>query len=102
MVRMSRVGVDFDALSTGAGQIGQARDLFGQLAGQVGATPAAAAPSPGTTALLNRLLESVADSLRKAAGELEDLSAGLAATAAGYEQFEQVLANWNVPSGTTL
>jgi hypothetical protein len=99
---MTRVGVDFDALSTGSGEIGQARDLFGQFAGQVGATPGAAAPDPGATALLDRLLESIAGALHKAAGELDDLSAGLAATASGYEQLEQVLANWNVPSGTTL
>ena len=99
---MTRVGVDFDALNTGAGQIGQARDLFGQFCGQVGATPGAAAPDPIATALLDRLLESVAGALRKAASELDDLSAGLAATASGYEQVEQVLSNWNVPSGTTL
>ena len=99
---MTRVGVDFDALRNGAGQIGQARDLFGQFSGQVGATPGAAAPDPGATALLDRLLESIAGALHKAAGELDDLSAGLAATASGYEQVEQVLSNWNVPSGTTL
>lgn len=99
---MSRVGVDFDALSAGAGQIGQACDLFGQFAGQVGATPGAAAPVPSATALLDRLIESVAGALHKAAGELDDLSSGLAATASGYQQLEQALANWNVPSGTTL
>ena len=102
MVRVTRVGVDFDALNTGAGRIGQARDLFGQFAGQVGATPGAAAPDPSATALLDRLLESVVGGLHKAASELDDLSAGLAATASGYEQVEQVLSNWNVPSGTTL
>ena len=99
---MTRVGVDFDALNTGAGRIGQARDLFGQFGGQVGSTPGAAAPDPGVTALLDRLLESIAGALHKAASELDDLSAGLAATASGYEQLEQVLSNWNVPSGTTL
>jgi hypothetical protein len=99
---MTRVGVDFDALNSGARQIGQARDLFGQFGGQVGGTPGAAAPDPGTTALLDRLLESVAGALHKAAGELDDLSTGLSATASGYEQLEQVLSNWNVPSGTTL
>jgi hypothetical protein len=102
MVRMTRVGVDFDALSTGAGQLGQARDLFGQFSGQVAATPGAAAPDPAATALLDRLLESIAGALHKAASELDDLSAGLAATAAGYEQVERVLSNWNVPGGTTL
>jgi hypothetical protein len=98
---MTRVGVDFGALSTGAGQIGQARDRFGQFSGQVGATPAALAPDPGATALLDRLLESVAGALHKAASELDDLSAGLAATASGYEQVEQVLSHWNVPGGKT-
>jgi hypothetical protein len=99
---MTRVGVDFDALHTGAEQIRQARDLFGQLSGQVGGTPGAAAPDPRATALLDRLLESIASGLHKAASELDDLSAGLAATASGYERVEQVLSNWNVPSGTTL
>ena len=99
---MTRVGVDFDALSTGSGQIGQARDVFGQFAAQVGATPGAVAPNPGATAMLDRLLESVAGALHKAVGELDDLSAGLAATASGYEQLEQVLSHWNAPSGMTL
>lgn len=99
---MTRVGVDFGALSTGAGQIGQARDRFGQFAGQVGATPGAAAPEPSATALLDRLLESITGALHKAASELDDLSSGLAATASGYQQLEQVLSNWNVPGGTTL
>ncbi len=99
---MTRAGVDFGALSTGAGQIGQARDRFGQFAGQVGATPGAAAPEPSATALLDRLLESVTGALHKAASELDDLSSGLAATASGYQQLEQVLSNWNVPGGTTL
>ena len=99
---MTRVGVDFDALNTGAGHIGQARNLFGQFADRVGATPGAAAPDPGATALLDRLLESIAGALHRAAGELDDLSAGLGATAAGYEQLEQVLSNWNVPSERTL
>lgn len=99
---MTRVGVDFDALSTGAGQIGQVRDLFDQSSGQVSSTPGAAAPDPSASALLDRLLESIAGALRKAASELGDLSAGLATTASGYEQVEQVLSNWNVPSGTTL
>lgn len=97
---MTRVGVDFGALSAGAGQIGQARDLFGQFSGQVAAAPRAAAPDPGATALLERLLESIAGALHKAASELDDISAGLAATASGYEQVEQALANWNVPGGT--
>ena len=96
---MTRVGVDFDALITGAGHIGQARDLFGHFADQVGATPGAAAPDPGATALLEGLLESIVGVLRKAASELDDLSEGLAATASGYGQLEQVLSNWNVPSG---
>ncbi len=99
---MTRAGVDFGALSTGAGQIGQARDRFGQFAGQVGATPGAAAPEPSATALLDRLLESITGALHKAASELDDLSSGLAATASGYQQLEQVLSNWNVPGGTTL
>jgi len=99
---MTRVGVDFDALNNGSGQIGQARDLFGQFVGRVGGTPGAAAPDPGVTALLDRLLESIAGALHKGAGELDDLSAGLAATASGYEQIEQVLSNWNVPGGTAL
>jgi hypothetical protein len=96
---MTRVGVDFDALSTGAGQMCQARDQFGQFSGQVGATPGAAAPDPGATALLDRLLESVAGALRKAAGELDDLSAALGTTASGYQQLEELLSNWNVPGG---
>jgi hypothetical protein len=99
---MTRVGVDFDALNTGSRQLGQARDSFGQFSGQVGATPGAAAPDPSATALLDHLLESVAGAFRKAATELDDLSAGLAATADGYEHVEQILANWNVPGGTTL
>ena len=98
---MTRVGVDFDALSTGAGQIGQAADRFVQFSGQVGATPGAAAPDPVATALLDRLLASVAGALHTAAGQLEDLSGGLASTASGYEQVEQMLSNWNVPGGTT-
>jgi len=99
---MTRVGIDFDALSTGAGQIGQAQDRFSQFSGQIGGTPGAAAPDPAATALLDRLLETVAGALRTAAGQLEDLAGGLAATASGYEQVEQVLSNWNVPGGTTL
>lgn len=99
---MTRVGVDFDALNTGAGQIGQAQDRFGQFSSQVGATPGAVAPDPVATALLDRLLGSVAGALRTSAGQLEDLAGGLAATASGYEQVEQVLSNWSVPGGTTL
>ena len=98
---MTRVGVDFGALSSGAGRLGATRDLFGQFSGNVGATPGAAAPDPGAVALLERLLESIAGALHKAATELDDLSAGLASTASGYEQVEQVLSNWNVPGGTT-
>ncbi|HTW00846.1 MAG TPA: hypothetical protein VMF87_11150 [Streptosporangiaceae bacterium] len=97
---MTRVGVDFDALNAGAGQIGQAGGRFGQFSGQVGATPAAAAPDPVVTGLLDRLLESVAGALHTAAAQLEDLGNGLASTASGYEQVEQMLSSWNVPGGT--
>jgi ABC-type transporter Mla subunit MlaD len=99
---MTRVGVDFEAINAGAGQIGQARDRFGQFSSQVGATPGAVAPDPIATALLDRVLESIAGALHTAAAQLDDLGGGLAATASGYEQVEQVLSNWNVPSGTTL
>jgi hypothetical protein len=98
---LTRVGVDFNALNTGAGHVGQARDLFGHFAGQVGATPGAAAPDPGATELLDRLLESIVGALRKVGSELDDLAEGLAATASGYEHLEQVLSKWNVPGGTT-
>jgi ABC-type transporter Mla subunit MlaD len=99
---MTRIGVDFDALNTGAQQIGQTRDRFDQFSSQVRATPGAAAPDPVATALLERLLESVSGALYTAASQLEDLASGLATTASGYEQVEQVLSNWNVPGGTTL
>ena len=99
---MTRVGVDFAALRAGSGQVEQARDCFGRFAGQVGGTSGAAAPDPGATVTMERLLESVAGALHQAAGELDDLAAGLTATASGYQRLEQVLSNWNVPGETTL
>ena len=40
--------------------------------------------------------------LSKAASELDDISAGLSATAGSYQRAEQMLANWHVPGGTIL
>jgi hypothetical protein len=99
---MTSVGVDFGALGAGAAQLGAASWSFGQGAGQVGSIPGAAAPDPTATVLLDQVLEALMGSLRKAALELDDISAGLAATAGGYERAEQMLANWHVPGGTIL
>jgi hypothetical protein len=99
---MTSVGADFDALGAGAAQIGAASGSFGQGAGQVGALPGAAAPDPTATVLLDRVLEAIMGALRKAAFELDDISAALAATAGSYERAEQMLANWHVPGGTIL
>jgi hypothetical protein len=99
---MTSVGVDYGALGAGAAQLGAASGSFGQGAGQVGALPGAAAPDPTATALLDRVLEALMGSLRKAATELDDISAGLSATAGSYQRAEQMLANWHVPGGTIL
>ena len=99
---MTSVGVDFGALGAGAAQLGAASGSFGQGAGQVGALPGAAAPDPTATVLLDRVLEVLMGALRTAASELDDISAGLSATAGSYERAEQMLANWHVPGGTTL
>jgi hypothetical protein len=93
-----RVGVDFDAVGTGAAQIAQAAEAFGQASGQAGGTPRAPGPL-GVGELLDRVLDAVADALGKAARELGGIGAGLSATAASYENAERVLANWNVPGG---
>jgi hypothetical protein len=98
---VTSVRVDFGAVGAAAEQVGVASVSFSQGAGRVGGTPGAAAPDPSVKALLERVLEAIADSLGKAAGELDDISAGLAATAASYERTEQLLANWHVPGGTT-
>jgi hypothetical protein len=97
---MTSVGVDYGALGAGAVQLGAASGSFGQGAGQIGAQPGAAAPDPAATALLDRALEALMGSLRKAASELDDISSGLSATAASYQRTEQLLANWHVPGGT--
>jgi len=99
---MTSVGVDYGALGAGAAQLGAASGSFGQEAGQVGALPGAAAPDPTATALLDRVLEALMGSLRKAASELDDISSGLSATAGSYQRAEQMLANWHVPGGTIL
>jgi hypothetical protein len=99
---MTSVGVDYEALGAGAGQLAVAGGSFGHGAGQVGALPGAAAPDPTATVLLDQVLEALMGSLRKAASELDDISAGLSATAGSYERAEQMLANWHVPGGTTL
>jgi hypothetical protein len=98
---VTRVAVTFSAVGAAAEQLGVTSGAFSQGAGRVGGTPGAAAPHPSVQALLERVLETIADSLGKAAGELDGMSTGLAATAASYERTEQLLANWHVPGGTT-
>jgi hypothetical protein len=98
---VTSVAVTFTALGAAAEQMGVASGAFGRGAGRVGGTPGAAAPDPSATALLDRVLEVIAGSLGTAARELDDVSAGLAATAASYERTEQLLANWHVPGGAT-
>ena len=98
---MTRVAVTFSAVGAAAEQLGVASGAFSQGAGRVGGTPGAAAPEPSVTALLDRVLEAIVDSLGKAARELDGMSAGLAETAASYERTEQLLASWHVPGGTT-
>jgi hypothetical protein len=99
---MSRVEVDFGALQGGAAQIGTTAASFGRGAGNARGVPAAAAPDSNATALLERVLDAIVDVLGKAASELEDISAGLTATAESYERTEEILANWHVPGGTQL
>jgi hypothetical protein len=99
---MPSVGVDFGALGAGAAQLGAASGSFGRGAGQVGALPGAAAPDPTVTVLLDRVLEALMGSLHQAASELDDISAGLSATAGSYQRAEQMLANWHVPGETML
>lgn len=96
---MTRAAVTFSAVGEAAEQLGVASGAFSQGAGRVGGTPGAAAPHPSVQALLDRVLEAIAGSLGKAAGELDGMSAGLAATAVSYERTEQLLANWHVPGG---
>jgi len=98
---VTRVAVTFNAVGAAAEQMGAASGAFSQGAGRVGGTPGATAPDLSVTALLDRVLEVIADSLGKAARELDDVSAGLSATAASYERAEQLLASWHVPGGTT-
>lgn len=97
---MTSVRVDFGALRQGAAQLGHASESFGQGSGQVGATPSAAAPDPNVTGLMDRVITAIAGSLRKAAGELDEIAGGLGNTAASYERTEQMLASWHVPGGT--
>jgi|HubBroStandDraft_6_1064221.scaffolds.fasta_scaffold268237_2 hypothetical protein len=97
---MTRVAVTSSAVGAAAEHLGVTSGAFSQGAGRVGGTPGAAAPHPSVQALLERVLEAIADSLGKAAAELDGMSAGLGATAVSYERTEQLLANWHVPGET--
>jgi hypothetical protein len=94
----AQVGLDFQAVESGAKGIGDAADVF-RVAGQTMAgVPSATAPQQQATDLLDRVLAGLTRSLQVVETELRDHAGALTATLASYQRAEEVLSNWNVPS----
>ena|ERR1022692_2395031 len=94
---MTRLGVDFQALSAASAQVGTVAAEFGRGCGQVGSTPRAQGATGEASVLLDRVLSALSDALRKAERELQQVSGHLSATADSYARTERALAAWRIP-----
>jgi hypothetical protein len=97
---MTRIGVDFQALSAASAQIETAAEAFGQGSRQAGGIPRVAGATGEATILLERALGALTGALRKAEAELQQVSGHLAGTADSYARTEHALAAWKVPGAT--
>jgi hypothetical protein len=94
------LGVDFQALSAGSGQMASAAGEFTRGCGLIGGTPRAEGGTGLATELLEHLLSALSDALGKAGAELQQVSEHLSATADTYGRTEQALSGWQVPGGS--
>jgi hypothetical protein len=96
---VTQIGVDLDALRTGASQLGAAAESFSQGSAHARGIPSAPAPL-NADGLLERAAEALGGALGKLASELDHVSTHLSGTAAVYEETERMLAAWFVPGGS--
>jgi hypothetical protein len=94
-----QVRIDFQGLADGAERIAQAAGEFGRHSGYVNGIPPLAAPSATATSALERVRDALFTALRSAEQELAAHADALRATAASYQQADEMLANWHVPGG---
>ena len=92
-----QVRIDFQGLTDGADRIAQAAGEFARHAGYVNGIPPLAAPSAAATSALERVRDALFTALRDTEQELTAHGNALRATAASYQQAEEMLAHWQIP-----